>query len=101
MPSTTLSRRELLASAATAGAAATGDGEWTGAGETYYGGPTVGELGVYAVGADGEVASWTREGAERWRTRIDPPVSGSPVPADGMVYVGTGDGLLYGLEDAE
>jgi len=81
--------------------AATGDPNWTGEGETYYGGPTVGERGVYAAGADGEVASWTREGAERWRTRIDPPVSGSPVPADGMVYVGTGDGLLYGLEDAE
>ncbi|WP_135806680.1 outer membrane protein assembly factor BamB family protein [Halorussus marinus] len=78
--------------------AATGDPEWTGAGEKYYGGPTVGDRGVYAVGADGEVVSWTRNGAERWRVRIDPPVSGSPVPADGMLYVGTGDGLLYGLE---
>ncbi|WP_115865142.1 outer membrane protein assembly factor BamB family protein [Halorussus litoreus] len=80
--------------------AATGEEEWTAKGEKYYGGPTVGERGVYAVGTDGELTSWTHDGRERWRVRIDPPVSGSPVPADGRLFVGTGDGLLYGLEDS-
>lgn len=78
--------------------AETGETEWTAQGETYYGGPTVGRRGVYAVGTGGEVASWTHDGRERWRTRIDPPVQGSPVPADGRLFVGTGDGLLYALE---
>ncbi|USZ67436.1 PQQ-binding-like beta-propeller repeat protein [Halorussus salilacus] len=78
--------------------AATGEVEWTGEAQTYYGGPTVGERGVYAVGSGGEVVSWTRDGRERWRVAIDPPVSGSPVPAEGRLFVGTGDGLLYALE---
>ncbi|WP_135824208.1 outer membrane protein assembly factor BamB family protein [Halorussus ruber] len=78
--------------------AATGDTEWTAAGKTYYGGPTVGERGVYAVDIDGALSSWTRSGGERWRVRIDPPVKGSPIPADGRLYVGTSDGLLYALE---
>lgn len=84
--------------------AATGEEEWTGGtertdgGGAYYGGPTVGRRGVYAVGSEGEVASWTRDGRERWRVRIDPPVSGSPVPSGGRLFVGTGDGLLYALE---
>lgn len=76
----------------------TGEIEWTAQGEKYYGGPTVGKRGVYAAGTGGEVASWTHDGRERWRVRIDPPLSGSPVPADGRLFVGTNDGLLYGLE---
>lgn len=78
--------------------AATGDVEWTAEGGTYYGGPTVGERAVYATSVDGELTSWTHGGHGRWRIRIDPPVRGSPVPADGRLYVGTVDGLLYALE---
>ncbi|WP_135830297.1 outer membrane protein assembly factor BamB family protein [Halorussus halobius] len=78
--------------------AETGQSEWTAASEAFSGGPTVGERGVYAVGGDGELTSWTPGGRERWRVRVDPPVSGSPVPAGGRVFVGTGDGLLYALE---
>jgi outer membrane protein assembly factor BamB len=77
--------------------AETGEVEWVGGGEKYWGGPTVGKRGVYAVGSEGEVASWTRDGRERWRVRIDPRVSGSPAPADGRLFVGTNDGLLYAL----
>lgn len=79
--------------------AATGDPRWTARAGTFYGGPTIGRNGVYAADKDGVLTSWNPRGNERWRVSLDPPVHGSPVPAGGRVFVGTTDGVLYGLAD--
>lgn len=81
--------------------AGTGAPIWTADAATFYGGPTVGGDGVYAVDSSGTLLSWTTDGSERWRTALDPPVHGSPVPVGGRLFVGTSDGLLYGLSDGD
>lgn len=81
--------------------ATTGEELWTAEVGTFYGGSAVGRNGVFAIDAEGTLVCWSHGGFERWRLRLDPPVSGSPVPAGGRLFVGTGDGLLYGLAEPE
>ena len=77
--------------------ARTGDTRWTATVGAWYGGPTVAGDGVYAATFDGTLVAWRPDGTERWRVSVDPPVRTSPVVADGRVYLGTSDGLLYAL----
>lgn len=77
--------------------AATGDSLWTASVEKFYSGPTVGADAIYAVTFEGTLVSWRPNGTERWRISLDPPVKSSPVIADGRLFLGTSDGLLYAL----
>lgn len=77
--------------------AATGEESWTADVAKFRGGPAVGANGVYAATFDGTLVCWSHGGRERWRVTLDPPVAGTPVPAGGRLFVGTSEGLLYGL----
>jgi outer membrane protein assembly factor BamB len=77
--------------------AATGETRWTASVEKFYGGPAVDRDGVYAVSFEGTLVSWHPDGSERWRVSLDPPVHGTPVVADGRLYLATTAGLLYCL----
>ena len=78
--------------------AETGESRWTASVEKCYGGPAVGRDGVYAASFEGTLVSWYPDGSERWRVSLDPPVHGTPVVADGRLYLGTTEGLLYCLD---
>lgn len=81
--------------------ATTGERLWTAGNGPYWCSPSVGDDGIYAVDADGRLALHWRDGPEQWHHRVDAPVSSSPIPSGGRVFVGTRDGLLYALGDRE
>lgn len=77
--------------------AETGETDWAASVGKFYGGPTVARNGIHATTFEGILVSWFPDGSERWRVSLDPPVHGSPVVADGRLFLGTSEGLLYCL----
>ncbi|MEX0729187.1 MAG: outer membrane protein assembly factor BamB [Aquisalimonadaceae bacterium] len=66
--------------------------------------PAVHGENVYVVDHRGRLGAWRlSDGRQQWRMELDRPVSGGPAVTDGLIVVGTSDGMVVGIdpEDSE